>query len=227
MVVIDDEADLRDTLTYNLEKAGFRVLAAATGTDGLHLIQEQLPALVVLDLMLPDITGTEVCKALRRNPATRRIPIVMLTARSGEIDRVVGLELGADDYVTKPFSVRELMLRIEAVLRRAVAEPGPGAGESFGRLQIDRSAHRVLLDGASIELTAVEFRLLILLFERRGRVQSRAALLEEVWGPEAEISPRTVDTHVKRLRDKLGAAGPFVETIRGSGYRFRAQPEEE
>jgi two-component system, OmpR family, phosphate regulon response regulator PhoB len=176
--------------------------------------------------MLPDISGTEVCRELRLDDALRRVPVIMLTAKDAEIDRVVGFEVGADDYVTKPFSVRELMLRVRAVLRRSqdAATVSPAKRLSFGRMNVDPEAHQLWVDDSEIVLTALEFRLLLTLLERRGRVQTRTTLLEDVWGIHADITTRTVDTHVKRLREKLGAAGEYVETIRGVGYRLRAHP---
>jgi two-component system phosphate regulon response regulator PhoB len=224
ILIIEDERDLQKVLEFNLSQAGHEVVSTASGRAGLALARERKPDLVLLDLMLPDLQGTEVCKALRRDPATSAISIVMLTAKGEEVDRVVGFELGADDYVVKPFSVRELMLRIDAVLRRS-QEPRTGKGTlEFGCLRIDNEAHRVWVSGAEVELTALEFKLLLTLLERKNRVQSRSALLSDVWGIEADITTRTVDTHVKRLREKLGEAGDYVETVRGVGYRFADSP---
>ena len=178
--------------------------------------------------MLPDISGTEICKALKDTSATRSIPVIMLTVRGEEIDRVVGFELGADDYVVKPFSVRELLLRIQAILRRGKSD-APGDEQAmieFGRLRIDREAHRIWVDEQEVELTALEFKLLLMLYDRRNRVQTRSALLDDVWGIQADITTRTVDTHVKRLREKLEAARDYVETVRGVGYRFVGSPDE-
>ncbi len=227
ILVIEDEADIQAVLDYNLKEAGHDVLTATHGKDGLRLAREQHPDLVLLDLMLPDVPGTEVCRALKEDPATRSTPVVMLTARDAEIDRVVGFELGADDYVTKPFSVRELLLRIRAILRRSESSPAPGASIEFGCLRIDREAHRVWVQSDEMELTALEFKLLVTLYERRNRVQSRSALLDSVWGMDTRISTRTVDAHVKRLREKLGAAREYVETVRGVGYRFADAPPDE
>jgi two-component system phosphate regulon response regulator PhoB len=229
ILVVDDESDIVDALVYNLQQSGFRTRAARSGSEALAAAREAPePDLVLLDLMLPDMSGTEVCRELRGEKGTRRIPVIMLTAKDAEIDRVVGFEVGADDYVTKPFSVRELMLRVRAVLRRAKDTPiaEPSKKVEFGRLRIDPEAHQVWVDGQEIVLTALEFRLITTLLERRGRVQTRTTLLEDVWGIHADITTRTVDTHVKRLREKLGAAGEYVETIRGVGYRLRAQPSE-
>jgi len=224
ILVIEDEVDIRQVLDYNLKSAGHEVIEAACGLDGLRLLREREPDLVLLDLMLPDMLGTEVCRTIKDNPATRTLPVVMLTARGEEIDRVVGFEIGADDYITKPFSVRELVLRIRAVLRRRELPAGEAANIEFGNLRIDRAAHRVWVDGDEVELTALEFKLLVTLYERRNRVQSRGALLDQVWGIETKISTRTVDAHVKRLREKMGNARDYIETVRGVGYRFAETP---
>ena len=191
----------------------------------MKLAHEIRPEVVLLDLMLPDVPGTNVAKALRREPETQLVPIIMVTARAEEIDRIVGFELGADDYVVKPFSVRELMLRIDAVLRRGRA-PEQRVLE-ISELRIDREAHRVTVGQEEVLLTALEFKLLLTLTERRDRVQARGTLLNDVWSVDAEIASRTVDTHVKRLRDKLGTAGRFIETVRGVGYRFSETPNPE
>jgi two-component system phosphate regulon response regulator PhoB len=228
VLVIEDEADLQQILDYNLGQAGHQVRIASTGREGLRIARDERPDIVLLDLMLPDISGTEVCKTLKKDKQTQNIHVVMVTAKGEEIDRVVGFELGADDYVVKPFSVRELLLRMQSVLRRRA----PG-GETrapvveFGDLRIDRDAHRVWVGGKEIELTALEFKLLVTLHERQNRVQTRNALLNDVWGIEADITTRTVDTHVKRLREKLGGAGQYIETVRGVGYRFSEQPGSE
>jgi len=224
IAVIEDERDLQAVLDYNLRQAGYEVIQAVRGNDGLALVREKRPDLVILDLMLPDVSGTEICKALKRDPATQGIPILMLTARGEEIDRVVGFEIGAEDYVVKPFSVRELLLRIQAILKRVQAAPTAADLVDFGCLRIDRAAHRVWVDGSEVELTALEFRLLLTLYDRRNRVQSRATLLDDVWGMSSEIETRTVDTHVLRLREKLGRARDYVETVRGVGYRFVEAP---
>ena len=227
ILVVEDEADLQHVLDYNLKQAGHSVTLTKSGRDGLKLAREQKPDLVLLDLMLPDLAGTEVCRQLKEDSSTKGMAVVMLTARGEEIDRVVGFELGADDYVVKPFSVRELILRIAAVLRRGrgALEEGQRVVE-FGRLRIDREAHKVWVDELEIELTALEFKLLVTLYDRRNRVQTRTSLLDDVWGIQADITTRTVDTHVKRLREKLEAARDYVETVRGVGYRFVASPAE-
>ncbi len=225
ILVIEDEPDLQKILDYNLRKAGHAVFQALRGQDGLEQAQRMKPDLVLLDIMLPDLQGTEICKHLKADPETRGIPVIMLTAKGEEIDRVLGFELGADDYVVKPFSVRELILRIQVILRRQ--EPVTEQGViHFGCLKIDPEAHQAWVDGEEVRLTLTEFRLLLTLYERRNRVQSRITLLEDVWGMNTEAETRTVDTHVKRLREKLGNAEAYIETVRGAGYRFIGNPPE-
>ena len=225
ILVIEDETDIQQVLDYNLREKGHKVYLASGGEEGLRLAREKKPDLVLLDLMLPDLPGTEVCKQLKNDAATKAMQIVMLTAKGEEVDRVVGFELGADDYVVKPFSVRELLLRVQAILRRSQGEQESATSFQFGRLRVDREAHRVWADDAELELTALEFKLLVTLYDRKNRVQTRAALLSDVWGIDADITTRTVDTHVKRLREKLGDAGAYIETVRGVGYRFTESPE--
>jgi len=225
VLVIEDDPDILEVLDYNLTEKGHKVTLTSKGQDGIRIAKDQKPDLVLLDLMLPDIPGTDVCRAIKSDPALANVRVMMLTAKGEEIDRVVGFEIGADDYVTKPFSVRELLLRIQAIVRRGgAAEPEPSRSIEFGTLKVDRQAHRVWSDGGEVELTALEFKLLVTLFERKNRVQTRSALLTDVWGIEADITTRTVDTHVKRLREKLGAAGDYIETVRGVGYRFADAP---
>lgn len=224
VLIVEDEADIRDVLAYNLKTAGHTVFATAMGEEGLRLAREKSPELVILDLMLPDLAGTEICKRLKQDPITHDIQVLMLTAKGEEIDRVLGFELGADDYVVKPFSVRELMLRVQAILRRSSPPSSPPKMLEFGVLRVDRSAHRVWVSDVEVELTALEFKLLTTLHDRRNRVQTRGTLLNDVWGIEADITTRTVDTHIKRLREKLGAAGDYIETVRGVGYRFSESP---
>jgi two-component system phosphate regulon response regulator PhoB len=225
ILVIEDETDIQQVLDYNLREKGHKVYIASSGEEGLKIAKEKRPDLVLLDLMLPGIPGTEVCKALKADAATKQTQVVMLTAKGEEIDRVVGFELGADDYVVKPFSVRELLLRVQAILRRSQGEQEAAERIEFGALRVDREAHRVWANETELELTALEFKLLVTLYDRRNRVQTRSALLSDVWGIDADITTRTVDTHVKRLREKLGAAGDYIETVRGVGYRFTDRPE--
>jgi len=230
VLVVEDEPDLRDLLTYNLTAAGFTVQATETGTEGLAAVTRFAPDVVLLDLMLPDIPGTEVCRRIRGGETgTRQPAVMMLTAKGEEIDRVVGFELGADDYVVKPFSVRELVLRVGAILR--ARRPAPAGTQSppqrrryiVGPLELDVDGYHVFVNGAEVHVSTLEMRLLVYLVEHRGRVRSREDLLEDVWGYKPGVSTRTIDTHVKRLRDKLGEAGALVETVRGTGYRLSAE----
>jgi two-component system, OmpR family, phosphate regulon response regulator PhoB len=223
IIAVEDEPDLQLVLDYNLTQAGHQVTVFGSGREALLAIRAKPPDLVLLDLMLPDIGGAELCRELKRHPATRQIAIVMLTAKGEEVDRVVGFELGVDDYITKPFSIRELVLRISAVLRRG-QEPLANDVVEFGDLRIESAAHRVWVDNQECQLTALEFKLLAHLHARRGRVLSRESLLDAVWGITAEVTTRTVDAHVKRLREKLGRAAIYVETVRGIGYRFASDP---
>lgn len=221
ILIVEDERDLVATLEYNLEKEGFRTRSAYTGRGALEVAGvEPIPDLVLLDLMLPDMSGTQVCQQLRGHERTRGIAVIMMTAKSEEVDRVVGFEVGADDYVVKPFSVRELMLRVKAVLRRKAPNEQAAVPTTYGRLRVDMEGHRVWIDEVEVVLTALEFRLLTTLIARRGRVQTRDALLLDVWGVQPGLTTRTVDTHVRRLRKKLGEAADYVQTLRGVGYRF-------
>lgn len=222
ILVVDDEPDITALVAYHLAKAGYRVVTAASGSEALRAAREQRPDLVILDLMLPGVSGYDVLAEMRTREETREVGVILLTARREEADRIRGLSLGADDYLTKPFSPQELILRVGAVLRR-LQSPGVPAGAALtaGPLVIDRSAHRVLMDGQEISLTATEYKLLLALVERRGRVQTRPQLLESVWDAQPDIQTRTVDMHVQRLRSKLGDAGRLIETVRGFGYRFR------
>jgi two-component system phosphate regulon response regulator PhoB len=226
ILVIEDEPALLKVLDYNFKQAGHEVLLAPRGSDGLRLAREHHPDVVLLDQMLPDVQGTEVCRCLQLDPDTRDVPIVFVTAKGDEVDRIVAFELGAVDYVVKPFSVRELMLRVQAILRRARVSPASQRIIEFGILRIDEDAHRVWVDGSEVGLTLLEFKLLVTLYENRSRVQTRGALLENVWGLDVGVTTRTVDAHVKRLRDKLVAAGCYVQTVRGLGYRFAHSPDE-
>jgi two-component system phosphate regulon response regulator PhoB len=219
VLVIDDEPDIVELVSHHLRGSGLEPVGAHTGGEGLRRARELVPDLIILDLMLPDIEGTEVLRALRTDERTRAIPVIFLSARSGEVDRVVGFELGGDDYVTKPFSPRELVLRVRAVLRRR-GEPEDSGVLRVGALVLDSARHRAEMNGAPVELTATEFRLLAYLMRRAGRVLGRDQLLDAVWGDEVYVTPRTVDTHIQRLRQKLGPAGQQIETVRGVGYRF-------
>jgi len=217
---VDDEPEAVELVEFNLKKAGFDVITAADGAQALKKARSAQPHLIVLDLMMPEIDGLEVCKILRRDSATARIPIIMLTAKAAEVDRIVGLELGADDYVTKPFSPRELVLRVNKVLRRGQPDQVEPDTLHFGHLLIDTPRHLIQWRGKSVELTNTEFKLLALLAKRSGRVQSREQLLRDVWEYSATLDTRTVDTHMRRLREKLGPAAKHLDTVRGVGYRF-------
>ena len=221
ILIIDDEQDVIDLLTLHLRKAGYALRTATDGATGLRLAREESPALIVLDLMLPKMPGLEICKVLKIDAATRSIPVLMLTAKAEEIDRIVGLEFGADDYVTKPFSPRELVLRVNAILRRGKGDAAEDKKLSIGPITLDPARHQVDVAGRAVRLTSVEFKLLSMLMRRQGRVQERDRLLNEVWGYESVIDTRTVDTHVRRLRQKLGKAANAIETVRGFGYRMR------
>ncbi len=227
ILVVEDEPDILEMVRYNLNQAGLDVETAEDAERALQSVQETLPDLIILDLMLPGIDGLDMCRQVKQDARTRHIPILMLTARKEEVDRIVGLELGADDYVVKPFSPRELVLRAQAILRRSQGS-SQSATETegwlhMGPISIDKAAHQALLNGDPLELTGTEFKLLITLIERRGRVQTRDDLLNTVWGYEYSGYGRTVDTHIRRLREKLGEASEWIETVRGVGYRFRRE----
>ena len=222
ILVVDDEPDIVALVAYHLAKAGYRVATAANGHDALAVARRERPALLVLDLMLPGMSGFDVLSELRADASTRDVAVLMLTARKEEPDRIQGLSLGADDYLTKPFSPQELVLRVGAILRRVGASLAPSDILTVGAIDIDRGAHKVSVEGEEIELTPTEFKLLLTLAERRGRVQARAHLLETVWEAAPDIQTRTVDMHIQRLRTKLGPAGDLVETVRGFGYRLKA-----
>lgn len=221
ILIVDDERDLLDSLRFSVEREGFSALTAQSGASALSLMgQTPSPDLVLLDWMLPDMAGTEVCRNIRMSERTRATPVIMVSARGEEIDRVVGFEVGVDDYVTKPFSVRELLLRVKAILRRRAGEERATEEQRYDLLRVDHDGHQVWVQDQRVSLTALEFRLLTTLLARRGRVQTRDTLLSDVWGVQVDITTRTVDTHVQRLRKKLGAAGQYIETLRGVGYRF-------
>jgi len=220
ILVAEDEPDVLNLVAANLRTAGFEVIKAEDGPSALAAAREYVPNLIVLDLMLPRMSGLEICRSLKGEPATAAIPIIMLTAKAEEVDRIVGLELGADDYVTKPFSPRELVLRIMNVLRRTAKNESAAGLLAFGDVVLDRTRLQVTIAGREVDFTATELKLLTLLLERRGRVQSREILLNDVWGYESMIDTRTVDTHIRRLREKLEASADFIETVRGFGYRI-------
>jgi two-component system phosphate regulon response regulator PhoB len=222
VLIVDDERDLLSLVDFNLRQAGFETSLATTGEQALSHVRRRIPDLVILDLMLPDISGVEICRQLKSDPRTRHVPVIMLTAKTEEVDRVVGFELGAEDYVTKPFSVRELVLRVRALLRRAgaTAATPDRPRERLGAIRVDVEAHRAYVHDVEIPLTPIEFKLLVTFMARAGRVQSREQLLSDVWEMSSEVETRTVDTHVKRLREKLGAARDLLETVRGIGYRL-------
>lgn len=226
VLIVEDERDLATVLAYNLRADGLEVATAETGAAAYREVQAKVPDLIILDLMLPDVSGLDVCRTLKANPQTRDVPIIIASARSEEVDRIVGLELGADDYVVKPYSVRELVLRVRIILRRT--EPATPAVDlvRFGVLSIDRAAHRTFVNDQEVALTQLEFRLLTTLLERKNRTQSRETLLTDVWQLNSSIETRTVDTHVKRLREKLGPASGYIRTVRGVGYRFASSPDE-
>lgn len=220
VVIVEDEKDLAELLAFNLQKEGWQTVVALDGRSGLERITAELPELVILDLMLPELTGIEVCKQLRKQEKTAAIPIIMVTAKGEEIDRVVGFEVGADDYLVKPFSTRELLLRIKAILRRTAPPSKAEKVIRHGQLSIDTERHRVVVNDIEITLTLTEFKLLFAMAERPGRMQSRERLLQDVWGYSSDADTRTVDTHITRLRSKLGEAGEMIRTVRGYGYKL-------
>ncbi len=222
ILVIEDEKDLAELIAFNLENQGYKVMTATDGPSGLETAQQSLPDLILLDLMLPGISGIEICKTLKKSEKTYKIPVIMLTAKGEEIDRVVGFEVGADDYVTKPFSNRELMLRVRAVLRRGEQVKPTDKIIRIGSVSIDTSRHQVTCSDKEVILTTTEFKLLMNLAERPGRVQSRDILLKSVWGYNYIGDTRTVDTHITRVRTKLGEAGDLIKTVRGFGYKMEA-----
>ena len=227
ILVIEDEPDIRTTLEYNLRKDDFDVIGVGSLGEARTAMNSSSFSMILLDLMLPDGSGLDLCREIKGNKELSSTPIIILTAKDDEVDKVVGFELGADDYVTKPFSVRELILRIKAVLKRGVAPKAElvEVERQFGDLTIDVDSHEVFVNSVQVTLTALEFRLLKQLVDRRGRVQSRDQLLSDVWGYSSDVTTRTVDTHIKRLREKLGTMGKYIQTIRGVGYKFLRKPE--
>jgi len=225
ILIIEDEPDIRKTLEYNISREGYKVVSASSLSEGKEQINSSDFSLILLDLMLPDGSGLDLCREIKSDKDKSPTPIIILTAKDDEVDKVVGFELGADDYVTKPFSVRELILRIKAVLKRGAEKKETlEVQRQFGELTMDIDSHEVFVNNEQIILTALEFRLLRQLVDRRGRVQSRDQLLSDVWGYSAEVTTRTVDTHIKRLREKLGTMGKYIQTIRGVGYKFSRTP---
>ena len=220
VLVIEDEPDLRSTLEFNLKSENYKVTTASDGGSALAEISKNIPDLILLDLMLPDMSGLEICKKIRGESFSDKVSIIMLTAKGEEVDRVVGFELGADDYVVKPFSVRELMLRVSSILKRSKEKASNDEKIVIGDIEINLASHRVFISGIEVELTAKEFELLKYLTKRNGRIQTRESLLEHVWGYNNSVTTRTVDTHIKRLRSKIGEVGTRIETVRGVGYRF-------
>ncbi len=223
ILLVEDDKNISKLVKYNLEKADLECALAFSGEEALSLLEKTPADLVILDIMLPQIDGLEVCRLLRQDPRLKHLPVVMLTAKGEEVDRIVGLELGADDYITKPFSPRELVLRIKAILKRGKGEEETKEIISIGKISVDIPKHKVTAGGKEIVLTPMEFKLLLTLMERQGRVQTREKLLTDVWSFSGTVETRTLDTHVKRLREKLGKEGKLIETVRGLGYRFREE----
>ena len=221
LLIVEDDPDIVKLLRYNLEKEHFSIRSCRLGEEALRVAKEELPDLIILDLMLPGVDGLEVCRTLKKTPLLASIPVLMLTARGEEVDRIVGLELGADDYVTKPFSVRELILRVKTILKRKTSSAEPSAIVAKGEIVMDTERHEVTVGKKQLTLTSLEFKLLRIFLERAGKVQSRETLLNEIWEYESDVETRTVDTHVKRLRAKMGKAGALLETVRGIGYRLK------
>ena len=226
ILIIEDEPDIRKTLEYNISREGYEVACASSLSEGREKLESASFSLLLLDLMLPDGSGLDLCRELKQDKSLSSMPVIILTAKDDEVDKVVGFELGADDYVTKPFSVRELILRVKAVLKRGERKSdNMEVQRQFGELKIDVDSHEVFVNDEQVSLTALEFKLLRQLVDRRGRVQSRDQLLSDVWGYSSDVTTRTVDTHIKRLREKLGDMGKYVQTIRGVGYKFTRTPE--
>ena len=230
VLVIEDEPDIRKTLEYNLSREGYKVESCGSIEEANTFLENPSYSIILLDLMLPDGSGLDLCKQIKSNPETNETPILILTAKDDEVDKVVGFELGADDYVTKPFSVRELILRVKAILKRNtktsnLSNQTHEINRNFGSLKMNIESHEIFINDEEIILTALEFKLLRQLVERRGRVQTRDQLLTDVWGYSSDVTTRTVDTHIKRLREKLGSMGKYVQTIRGVGYKFSRNPD--
>ncbi len=220
ILIVEDDKNISKLIKYNLDQEGFRCMASFSGEDALKILDKEPVDLIMLDIMLPGVDGLEVCRRVKQDKKLSNIPIIMLTAKGEEVDKIVGFELGADDYIVKPFSPRELNLRVKAVLKRMKPAGVEKDLLKAGKLTVDLSRHKVSIDKKEVELTNMEFKLLVILIQRRGRVQSRDRLLEDVWGMASVVTTRTVDTHIKRLREKLGKTGDSIETVRGVGYRF-------
>ena len=220
ILIVEDEPDIRDTLSYNFEKEGFEVLSSPNGKSALKLLESNEPNIVILDLMLPDMSGLDICRQIKNDKKLSDTSIIMLTAKSEEVDRIVGFELGADDYVTKPFSIRELILRVKVLIKKHTTTEHKDTSISLGSIYMNLDAHVVKINKKDIILTALEFKLLKHLLQRKGRVQTRDQLLGDVWGYSSQVTTRTVDTHIKRLREKLGVVADYIQTIRGVGYKF-------
>ena len=220
ILIVEDEPDIRDTISYNFDKEGFKVLSSPNGKSALKLLEKHDPDIVILDLMLPDISGLDLCRQIKNDKKLSNTSIIMLTAKSEEVDRIVGFELGADDYVTKPFSVRELILRVKVLMKKHTSSEDTDKSITLGSIYMNLDAHEVQINKEDITLTALEFKLLKHLLLRKGRVQTRDQLLGDVWGYSSEVTTRTVDTHIKRLREKLGVVADYIQTIRGVGYKF-------
>jgi len=221
--IVEDEPDIRETLSYNLSQEGFKVSEFSDAETCLNKIHKKKPDLLILDLMLPGMSGLDLCKEIRADKTLKNLAVIMLTAKGEEVDRIIGFELGADDYVTKPFSVRELILRVKVILKKQTESVESNELVEFGPIKLNLDAHEVLINNDEIVLTALEFKLLKHLLQRRGRVQTRDQLLGDVWGYSSEVTTRTVDTHIKRLREKLGTVGDYIQTVRGVGYRLNNQ----
>lgn len=226
ILIIEDEKNIARLIKFNLEKAGYRCVTASSGEKAMDVLSKQQVDLIVLDIMLPGMDGFEICRSIKQKDSLKNISIVMLTAKGEEVDRIVGLELGADDYMVKPFSPRELVLRIKAILKRGKAEIAKKDALTAGDITVDIPKHKVAVRGKTIELTQMEFKLLVTLLERRGRVQTRERLLSDVWDMNTDVDTRTIDTHVKRLREKLGKSGNLIETVRGLGYKLKEEDED-
>jgi two-component system phosphate regulon response regulator PhoB len=226
ILIVEDEKNIAKLIRYNLEKAEYNCYSVQSGEDAIPILKKHSIDLILLDIMLPGIDGFEVCRRIKQEESLKNIPIVILTAKGEEVDRIVGLELGADDYIVKPFSPRELILRIKAILKRGKAETAKKDIITIGDLSVNISKHKVTVKNRDIELTRMEFKLLVTLMERRGRLQDRDKLLNDVWNIDSMISTRTIDTHIKKLREKLGRAGGMIETVRGMGYRFKEDDED-